>query len=133
MQGRVRHAIGLAVAFQLASACGGGGGEPVGRALLGIWGSGPRDVFAVGNRGTILHYDGSAWSAQTSGTVEELHGVWGSGPGDVFAVGSGTMLHYDGTAWREQTLGIRPDLSAVWGSGPTNLYAVGDVILHGTR
>src|SRR5262245_48451313 len=30
--------------------------------LASIWGSGPSDVFAVGTNGTIVHYDGAAWT-----------------------------------------------------------------------
>ena len=45
---------------------------------MDVWGSSGSDVFAVGNGGTILHYDGSAWSAMTSGTTFALNGVWGS-------------------------------------------------------
>jgi hypothetical protein len=32
-----------------------------------VWGSSGSDVFAVGDKGTILHYDGSAWSAMDDG------------------------------------------------------------------
>jgi len=37
--------------------------------LYGVWGSSSSDIFAVGVSGTTLHYDGSAWSTQTSGTT----------------------------------------------------------------
>ena len=30
--------------------------------LWGVWGSSGSDVFAVGDNGTILHYNGSTWS-----------------------------------------------------------------------
>jgi hypothetical protein len=54
----------------------------------------------VGQSGTILHYDGVAWSAMSSGTGYSLRGVWGSSGADVFAVGEDrTILRYDGTAW----------------------------------
>ena len=55
--------------------------------LYGVWGSSGSDVFAVGGNGTILHYNGSAWSSMTSGTTNNLLGVWGSSGSDVFAVG----------------------------------------------
>jgi hypothetical protein len=65
-----------------------------GDTLDGVWGSSGSDVFAVGEDGTILHYDGSSWSSMSSGTGEWLYGVWGSSGSDVFAVGdSGTILH----------------------------------------
>jgi hypothetical protein len=68
---------------------------PQGNDLSRVWGSSPSNVFAVGYGGTILHYDGSAWSAMSSSTKEELWGVWGSSSSNVFAVGEwGTILHY---------------------------------------
>ena len=97
-----------------------------GAALLAVWGSSGSDVFAVGERGTILHYDGSAWSAQESGTTLNLNGVWGSSGSDVFAVGlGGTILRYDGTAWSAPA--IVPDvcLGDVWGSSGSDVYAFG--------
>jgi hypothetical protein len=33
--------------------------------LYGVWGSSSSDVFAVGFKGTILHYDGKAWGTIT--------------------------------------------------------------------
>ncbi|MFC1926945.1 hypothetical protein ACFLWV_04270, partial [Chloroflexota bacterium] len=38
--------------------------------LWGVWGSSSTDVFAVGDNGTILQYDGSDWTPMTSGTAE---------------------------------------------------------------
>ena len=50
-------------------------------ALYGVWGTSSSDVYAVGSNivgppGTILHYDGTNWSAMTSPTDEGLLGVW---------------------------------------------------------
>ena len=70
---------------------------PRGNALNAVWGAGPADVFAVGDYGTILHYDGTAWKKMTSGTTNRLWGVWGSSSQDVFAVGDlGTILQHRG-------------------------------------
>ena len=38
-----------------------------GLTLYGVWGASPTDVFAVGENGTILHYDGSSWESMSSG------------------------------------------------------------------
>jgi hypothetical protein len=47
----------------------------------------------VGTSGTILRYDGQAWTAEESGTAIALSGVWKSSDGAVWAVGQdGTML-----------------------------------------
>jgi hypothetical protein len=66
---------------------------PSGSVLNEIWGSSATDVFAVGEDGVVLHYDGAAWTLATP-TRAGLLGVWGSSPGDVYAVGAaGTILH----------------------------------------
>jgi len=58
-----------------------------------VWGTSPSDVYAVGDGGTILHYDGNSWSTMTSGTTVVLNGVWGTSSGDVHVVGVyGTIL-----------------------------------------
>jgi hypothetical protein len=100
-----------------------------------VWGSGHKDVWAVGVGGTILHWDGSAWSGVASGTTLELRGLWGSGPEDVWAVGDqGMILHWDGTAWSADTSGAPRSsaLRGLWGSGASDVWAVGDqgTILH---
>jgi hypothetical protein len=109
------------------------------RALLGayglsdVWGSSSNDVFAVGESGTILHYDGNSWNVMSSGTTDDLYGVWGSSWDDVFAVGeSGTILHYDGVSWSEMARDSTGWLAEVWGSSGSDVFAVGDegTILH---
>jgi hypothetical protein len=103
------------------------------RILSGIWGSSHSDIFAVGEAGTILHYDGNTWSPMISGTTEWLFGVWGSSHYDVFAVGDkGIILHYDGSGWSPMGSVTQQLLWGVWGSSPSNVYAVGfqGTILH---
>jgi len=55
-------------------------GEPApqGNRLNGVGGTGASDVFAVGDYGTILHWDGDSWSGMTSGVEVWLSGVWGA-------------------------------------------------------
>ncbi len=63
--------------------------------LFGVWGSGPNDIYVVGDQGTILHFDGQKWSSQVSGTQVRLNSVWGSGPNDIYVVGDqGTVLYH---------------------------------------
>ncbi|MBF0523674.1 MAG: chitobiase/beta-hexosaminidase C-terminal domain-containing protein [Deltaproteobacteria bacterium] len=105
--------------------------------LMDAWGSSGSNVFAVGEGGTILHYNGTAWSAMSSGTTSYLEGVWGSSSSDVFAVGSaggnsGTILHYDGTAWSTMSDGTTKTLTGVWGSSSSDVFAAGPLgtIMH---
>ncbi|MBI2868234.1 MAG: hypothetical protein HYX96_00205 [Chloroflexi bacterium] len=101
--------------------------------LNGVWGSSARDVFAVGDGGTILRYDGTSWSAMTSGTSSPLTGIWGSGRNSIFAVGgSGTILRYDGSSWQGMASGTDAYLRDVWGTSARDVFAVGSggTILH---
>lgn len=70
--------------------------------LRGLWGSSASDVWAVGAYGTILHFDGDAWTQATAafpaGPKPNLYAVWGSGPDDVWIVGDGIVLHRSGQA-----------------------------------
>jgi hypothetical protein len=68
-------------------------------ALLGVWGSSATNVFAVGDDGRIVRYNGTSWSPMQSGTGRTLARVSGSGPNDVWALGDSTLLHFDGTNW----------------------------------
>ena len=104
-----------------------------GNTLIADWGNSGTDVFAVGQNGTILHYNGTGWTTQLAGTPNALLADWGSAAGDVFAVGEfGTILHYDGTRWSVQTSGTTNLLNGVWGSSASDVFAVGDggTILH---
>lgn len=103
-------------------------------APVAVWGSGPADLWAVGNG--VFHFDGQSWQAVPAPEAQ-LYGVWGSGPRNVWAVGSrGALLHYDGVSWRPMPLpqSVRRDLTlaSVAGSGPSDVWAVGEAgtILH---
>ena len=54
---------------------------PQGNTLRDVWGSSGTDVFAVGDVGTIIHYDGDLWTVMKSETEETLRGVGGSSGG----------------------------------------------------
>lgn len=78
--------------------------------LIDVWGNAGNDVYAVGYAGTVLHFDGSAWTAlDPLGLKEDLEGVWGyvlkDAQGavtrtDLFVAGSnGTILRYLNGVW----------------------------------
>ena len=100
-----------------------------------VWGSGPDDIYAVGENGRVeRNSSGTTWSRERIGSSNSLWGVWGSAAGDVYAVGdSGTIVHSDGSGtWTPQTSGTRKALAAVWGSSASDIFAVGNggIILH---
>jgi hypothetical protein len=100
--------------------------------LRSIWGSSDKNIFAVGDDGTILHYDGtfsdltqSYWSYINISPTWDLNSVWGSSSTDIFAVGKGGGLQYDGDKWSEIE-GIENNLlSAVWVHSASDAFAVG--------
>jgi len=116
--------------------------ESVGDGLLiGVWGSDPDDVWAVGNGAMIAHRDDGGWRiVQPATPTGEYVGlafgaVLGSGPRDVWAIGSrttwqrasgctgeeGLLSHWDGTRWSP----VRVD----WNKG--NCYIQSSVLRAG--
>jgi len=95
--------------------------------LESVWGSSGSDVFAVGWSGTVLRYNGTAWSLMSPGTSISLYGIGGRATNDVIAVGAtGTILKYNGTAWTAMTSGFSDYVLKTWGDTANNVYAVGN-------
>ena len=100
--------------------------------LFGVWGSSASNVFAVGEGGTILNYNGAGWSSMGNPGLT-INGVWGSSATDVYAVGNCTFRHYDGSSWTDQDLYLYGyNFYGIWGSSATDVYAVGEwsTIMH---
>lgn len=55
--------------------------------MFSVYGFSGSDVYAVGDAGLILHYDGAAWTRIESGTTQPLFGLWGASGDDVWIVG----------------------------------------------
>lgn len=104
-----------------------------------VYGTGPSDVWMVGERGRIAHYDGTAFTEHASGVTATLWGVWAASSTDAWAVGGtpegGTkapndiVLHWDGASWTRQVLPGEPlgrTLYKVWGTSSSDLYVVGE-------
>lgn len=68
-----------------------------GRDLLGVKMVAPDRIWAVGERGGIYHWDGTAWQTfAVTGVTKDLNGVWFTGDGrEGWAVGvDGTIARY---------------------------------------
>lgn len=103
-----------------------------------VSGTGPQDVWMVGEKGRITHWDGKAFREDVSGVTVTLFGLWASSPTDAWAVGgtpgagkgapNDVVLHWDGKAWSPETLPAQlgAALFKVWGSGPDDVYVVGE-------
>jgi len=86
-------------------------------ALLKVWGTSSDHVFAVGQAGVILEFDGSQWRQAASGTSDDLVSLWGAGPDRILAVGgrsNGVIASYDGTGWTSRSAAPLPGLNGVF-------------------
>ncbi len=105
-------------------------GQPGGfGGLNGVSAVDPTHVWAVGDGGTILFYDGTSWSVQASGLTGDLVSVSAISWNHVWAVGQyGNILFFDGTSWTLQRGGADPAfyLRGVSALDPTHVWAVGD-------
>ena len=99
-----------------------------------LWGTSSSDVFAVGNGGRALHYDGLAWTVMVTPSSHGLLDVWGSSPTNVSAVG-GTVLRYNGVEWRAIEKPGDNTFRTIWGSSASDVILGGDggIIWHGSR
>ncbi|MGC4118076.1 MAG: hypothetical protein QM765_26705 [Myxococcales bacterium] len=101
--------------------------------LFAVAGTGTKDVWAAGARGTMLRWDGADWKRQEVPVTADLQGLWFAGADDGWAVGTvGTALRWDGTRWSAVAVPVTNALLAVWGTASDSVWAVGTegVILH---
>jgi hypothetical protein len=89
-----------------------------------IFGTSPRDLWAVGAANVVYRYDGVRW---TSLAIPGLAlAAWGRAPEDVWLVGEGGLaLHWDGTALSRVQTGTTATLWAVTGSAAGDVWAAG--------
>jgi photosystem II stability/assembly factor-like uncharacterized protein len=101
----------------------------------------PRSVWTVGERGTILHWNGTPTldtSADPQLTKATLYGVWGPSDDDLWVVGgdpdrSGVILRRDAAGWRDITpAGTTSAFFKVWGASTNDVYICGQqgTLLH---
>ena len=80
--------------------------------LHALWVESPTDVHAVGDAGTILHYDGTTWTDQASGTTRDLYAI-GKGATRMAVGAGGTILSYDGSRWTPMASGTTNALHSI--------------------
>jgi hypothetical protein len=112
--------------------------------LRKIWVSPSSDVYLVGDRGTIVHWDGTSWQRIESGTDVNINDVWGavdllSGETRIYA-GATTFgstgerllleIHADGTtsslSWEPQR-----SIESVWFVSPDKVFVAGGSVFVG--
>lgn len=112
--------------------------EDLGIAFNAVHGSGPDNVWAVGEAGNVQRWNGSAWAAVDVGTDLALISVWVGSETNVWigVAHSGTpqditntyAISFDGTSfrtWTKADFGLQAHATgpgSIWGSGPDDVY-----------
>jgi len=98
--------------------------------LHALSGSASNNVWAAGDGGTVVRWNGLGWSAVTRPTTDDLYGIWVAGPNEVYvAVWSGQIWYWNGSTWTAQDSGVgdRPpfQLNGMAGAG-SRIWAFGN-------
>ena len=86
--------------------------------LFDIYGTGPNDIFACGNKGALFHFDGEDWEHIDLGTSAAFVSIW-ENDGTMYAVGHG------GTIWRHTTGSPADQWSSMDSGTSKDLYNIG--------
>ncbi len=100
--------------------------EPPHNWLFDVYGNAADDVYAVGNKGMVFHYDGSAWSATDLGVNSTITSIYGNGNGTLYAAGhDGHFWRNTNGTWSSLDSGTDLDFYSV-GTYQNEIYAVGE-------
>jgi hypothetical protein len=102
-------------------------------------GTSATDVWMVGEKGRVTHWDGQSFVEHPRPTTATVWGVWAASPSDAWIVagtpGGGLdapndlLFHWDGKAWTKEPLPGAPlgvSLTKIWGAGADDVYAIGE-------
>ena len=115
---------------------------PISFSLKKIWGENSTSVYAVGDGGNIVHFNGSSWQSLASGTRLDLRDIWGAvdrctGEQQILAVGTRnnpldrTILRIQGSSVTPvSTAQIPYELFGVWFVPNQRYFVVGDGIFE---
>ncbi len=100
---------------------------PHGIDLNGVWGARRGSIWAVGDLGVIMHFDGLRWRRVESPTGRDILAVDGCAEDEVWAVGEGGLvLSCDGRSWRRLPDLGGATLRAVRCAGPGDVWALAE-------
>ena len=93
-----------------------------------VWGTSASELWVVGDRGSLLHFDGSAWSRTALPDQPRLVTLSGSSSEDLVVVGgaaSGLIYQREGAAWRDVSPAASLPLNGVFVRSDGSASAVG--------
>jgi photosystem II stability/assembly factor-like uncharacterized protein len=107
--------------------------SPVSYNLRSVSGTWDGDVYACGDNGTLIHYDGASWTrVQLPSPTYDLYAIICLASGEIFVAGeNGIVLHRDEAgSWTYSYPGKPNTIRALWepsASSATGIVACGDV------
>ena len=88
--------------------------------ISGIWATDTNNIYAS-SVGTILHYNGSAWTSAYAGNTDVYSAISGASNSEIFTVGqSGHASFFNGSTWAPVAFGST--------AGPLNGVALAEVL-----
>jgi len=97
--------------------------------MFKVWGSNANDVWAVGESGTVLHFDGTAWEqmpAPVSTRLLTVHGNTADGPIMVGGAGNGVLLEMSGGTLTDRMPPFMPGANGVFVEQSGTAWVVGN-------
>lgn len=95
-------------------------------ALMGVWGTGPSDIWALQYPNAIVHWDGQSWLTSKGPSGPALHGIAGLNANNIWAVGdSGTVYRWDGASWTQQAVPSTVSLFGIWVESASQVWIAG--------
>jgi photosystem II stability/assembly factor-like uncharacterized protein len=92
-----------------------------------VWGRSPSDLYIIGTKGVMLHYNGSAWTHLDLGTEENLVTVHGNSERSVLVggFGSGLLMTNEGDGFQSVDVGDVPQINGIFVDEERPAIAVG--------
>ncbi len=105
--------------------------------LTRIWGSSKQNIYAGGNDGKILKYDGTSWTEAEITLGGRVNDIWGRNENDIYFVTEEVVTKYDGNEWTEIYSDEEIKLKKIKGGAEDELFVVGvdlktpkNIIMH---
>lgn len=102
-----------------------------------LWGTSSSNLYVVGWKGAIAHFNGTTWTKMESGTTVPLEDIWGIDENHIWAAGNDTqvgrsvILFYNGSSWstiydtETEPILTRFGYSSVWTNNGQSLHVTG--------
>ncbi|MDP9151737.1 MAG: hypothetical protein M3O36_17580 [Myxococcota bacterium] len=103
--------------------------QAFGRAFFKVWGTGPDNLYVVGEAGTIWHRTATGWLLESQAGIATgtLTTVTGCSAHEIYAVGGRNVLRSDGSTWTRDTVSaaLTNEANGVACASPGNAVIVG--------